>query len=92
VGAIHLAHATFADLGGDFVDAEAGTGSEGQFVGIIRAERRGGTNRSCVTGQWRPILPLPLKPDSGLGPARLRPFAPSQGYSRTRQLLRSLPA
>ena len=29
-GAIHLAHAAFADLGGDFVDAEAGAGSEGQ--------------------------------------------------------------
>jgi hypothetical protein len=28
--AIHLAHAAFADLRGDFVDAEAGTGGEGQ--------------------------------------------------------------
>ena len=28
--AIDLAHAAFADLGGDFVDAEAGAGGEGQ--------------------------------------------------------------
>ena len=28
--AIHLAHATFTDLGSDLVDAEAGAGSEGQ--------------------------------------------------------------
>ena len=29
---IHLPHAAFADLGGDFVDAEAGAGGEGQTV------------------------------------------------------------
>ena len=29
--AIHLAHAAFADRRGDFVDAEAGAGSEGQW-------------------------------------------------------------
>ena len=27
---IHLAHATFTDLGSDLVDAEAGTGGQGQ--------------------------------------------------------------
>jgi hypothetical protein len=30
VGAIHLAHAPFADLRGDFVDAEARPGGESQ--------------------------------------------------------------
>ena len=29
---IHLPHPAFADLGGDFVDAEAGAGSEGQWL------------------------------------------------------------
>ena len=29
---IHLPHAAFADLGGDFVDAETGAGSESQTV------------------------------------------------------------
>ena len=33
-GAVHLAHAAFADLRGDFVDAEAGAGSEGQTAGL----------------------------------------------------------
>ncbi len=32
--AIDLAHAAGADLRGDFVDAEAGAGSEGQTVGL----------------------------------------------------------
>ena len=32
---IHLPHAAFADLRGDFVDAEAGAGSEGQTAGSI---------------------------------------------------------
>jgi hypothetical protein len=32
VGAIHLAHAPFADLGRDFIDAEARAGSEGQVA------------------------------------------------------------
>ena len=31
---IDLAHAPFADLGGDFVDAEAGAGSEGQVTSV----------------------------------------------------------
>ena len=31
-GPIHLAHPAFADLGGDFVGAEAGAGSEGQSL------------------------------------------------------------
>ena len=38
-GPIHLAHAAFADLGGDFVDAETGAGSEGQSDAIIWAGR-----------------------------------------------------
>jgi hypothetical protein len=29
---VHLAHAPFPDLGGDFIRAEAGTGSQGQWV------------------------------------------------------------
>jgi hypothetical protein len=33
--AIHLAHAAFADLRGDVVDAEASAGGEGQVVWII---------------------------------------------------------
>jgi hypothetical protein len=32
--AIHRAHAAFADLGRDFVDAETGAGCEGQTVGV----------------------------------------------------------
>ena len=32
--AIHLAHAALADLRGDFVDAEAGAGSEGQRLEV----------------------------------------------------------
>ena len=43
---IHLAHAAFADLGGDFVDAEAGAGSEGQVCVIIRAGRACGRDYS----------------------------------------------
>ena len=31
---IDLAHAAFADLGGDLVDAEAGAGSEGQVTSV----------------------------------------------------------
>ena len=31
-GSIHLPHATFTELRGNFVDAEAGTGSEGQTL------------------------------------------------------------
>jgi hypothetical protein len=34
-----LPHTAFADLGGDFVDAEARTGCEGQVLWIIRAGR-----------------------------------------------------
>ena len=41
VRAIHLAHAALADLARDFVDAEAGAGSEGQGAVIIRATERG---------------------------------------------------
>ena len=33
-GAVDLAHPAHADLGGDFVRAEAGTGSQGQTVGV----------------------------------------------------------
>ncbi len=36
-GPIHLSHAAFADLRGDFVDAEARAGGEGQALWIIRA-------------------------------------------------------
>ena len=32
---IHLPHAALADLGGDFVDAEARAGSEGQEIAVI---------------------------------------------------------
>jgi hypothetical protein len=32
VGPIHLPHATFADLRGDFVDAEARARGEGQAI------------------------------------------------------------
>ena len=38
-GPKHLSHPAFADLRGDFVDAEAGAGSEGQLSWIIRAGR-----------------------------------------------------
>ena len=31
---IHLAHAAFADLGGDFIDAEAGAGGEGHGFAV----------------------------------------------------------
>jgi hypothetical protein len=48
-----LPHPPFADWRGDVVDAEAGAGSEGQLVGIIRAERRCRTNRSRLTGKGR---------------------------------------
>ena len=44
--AIHLAHPAFADLGGDFVHAEAGTGDEGQTTWIIRSDERRRT--SCT--------------------------------------------
>ena len=44
-GAPHLAHSAFADLSRDFVDAEAGTGSEGHVLWIIRAG-------------WRPRAPV----------------------------------
>ena len=37
---VHLSHAAFADLRGDFVDAEAGAGSKGQVCRIIRLCRR----------------------------------------------------
>ena len=44
---IHLPHSAFADLRGDFVDAEAGAGSEGQVrCGLYEAERRARTNTS----------------------------------------------
>jgi hypothetical protein len=31
---IHFTHAADADAGDDFIDAEAGAGSEGQTVGV----------------------------------------------------------
>ena len=50
---IHLAHPAFADLGGDFVDAETGAGSEGQswrdYTGGIRAWM---PRRPLVRGCW----------------------------------------
>ena len=39
--AIHLPHAAFADLRGDFVDAEAGAGSEGQTLVVDYTGRSG---------------------------------------------------
>ena len=45
--AIHLAHAAFADRRGDFVDAEAGTGSQRQEDGRdYTGGRREESNRS----------------------------------------------
>ena len=46
---IHLAHAAFADLRGDFVDAETGAGSEGQCGLIIRAGAAASRDCSRVT-------------------------------------------
>ncbi len=34
-GLIHIAHAAFADLGGDFVDAEPGSGIQGRGAACI---------------------------------------------------------
>ena len=39
---IDLAHAAHADLGGDFIRAEAGARGQGQFVWIIRGARESG--------------------------------------------------
>ena len=46
-GLVHLAHATHADLGDDFIGAEASTWSQGQFVWIIGAELQRAPDRSC---------------------------------------------
>ena len=47
-GPIHLPHAAFADLRGDFVDAEAGAGSEGQTCGLYG---RGGSADGITLGR-----------------------------------------
>ena len=44
--AIHLAHAACADLGHDFIDAEAGAGTEGQIVREYMAGRQHGPDYS----------------------------------------------
>jgi hypothetical protein len=44
-GLVDLAHATHADLGDNFIRAKEGTRSQGQFVWIMRAERRCGADR-----------------------------------------------
>ena len=44
-GPPHLPHAAFADLGGDFVDAEAGAGGKGQDV----RDYTGGSARTAIT-------------------------------------------
>ena len=49
-GLVDLAHAAHADLGDDFIRAEAGTRSQGHFVWIIGAELQRGSDRSSVTG------------------------------------------
>jgi hypothetical protein len=48
---VHLAHATFAELRGDFVDAEARARGESQLLSIIRAWRVRERDYSCVTPQ-----------------------------------------
>ena len=51
--AIHLAHAAFADLGGDFVDAEARAGSESQIAVNYRGDTGDRGDSSCLTSQRR---------------------------------------
>ena len=62
MGAPHLAHPAFADLRGDFVDAETGAGGEGQAV-------RDYTGR--IARRPRLLLPdadLVTEPQNALGP------------------------
>ena len=47
-GAIHLAHAAFANLRGDFVDAEANAGGEGQLWRDYMGVGPRGADRSCL--------------------------------------------
>ena len=49
VRAVDLAHAAGADLGGDFVRAEAGAGSQGQTWRIFSSDRR--AKRGLVTNR-----------------------------------------
>ena len=54
---IHLPHPAHADLGGDFVDTEAGAGSEGQAVGLYGRSARSRRDYSRSTAKWRPGPP-----------------------------------
>ncbi len=53
-GAIRLPYAAFADLGGDFVRAEAGAGSKGHGATEYMGGRSAG-DYSCLTAQCRPM-------------------------------------
>ena len=73
--AIDLSHPPFTDLGCHFVDAEPGTGGEGQRWRDYKGERNCGPDRSCktpqclLTGASRIVLPFPV-------PGPVRPPAP----------------
>ena len=49
VGPVYLSHPSFADLSGDFVDAEAYAGCEGQQLWIISVGQQDGGDYSRVT-------------------------------------------
>jgi len=57
-----LAHAAFANQGGDFIGAEATAGPNGHLRGILRHERRCAANRAtmveCVLNTGRPEPPF----------------------------------
>ena len=60
-GAIYLAHPAFADLRGDFVDAEAGAGGKGQVWRHYTGESGGERDRSRITSSpW--VRPHQFRP------------------------------
>src|ERR1700730_15836897 len=52
-GSIDLTHTACPDLGGDFMRAKAGAGSEGQSVWIIESRRERGGGSSPSPAKWR---------------------------------------
>jgi hypothetical protein len=54
-----LAHAAFANLGGNFVDAEAGAGGEGQAGADYRRGNAGQGSTSACASALGPAEPVP---------------------------------